>query len=127
MLVRAADVSLAEERVREVAITAGWWQQSALCRIEVWIGNLAESRLGLQQEKWAEILNMDIIIHNGAVVNYSAGYNVLERANVMSTFHLLEAALQSQISAPSSISLAALNKARANQTQSICGPLMESI
>ncbi|PNP56790.1 hypothetical protein THARTR1_03486 [Trichoderma harzianum] len=40
--------------------------------------------------------NIDIIIHNGAVVNYSASYDVLERANVISTFQLLEAALKSQ-------------------------------
>lgn len=96
VLVRAVDVGLAEERVREAAITAGWWQQSAFCRIEVWVGDLVEPRFGLREEQWAEMSNIDVIIHNGAVVNYSAGYDVLERANVISTFHLLEVALQSE-------------------------------
>lgn len=96
ILVRAANIDIARERIRKVAVTAGWWKESAFSRIEVWLGDLAEPRLGLQEEKWAKMSNIDIIIHNGAVVNYSAGYDVLERANVISTFHLLEAALQSQ-------------------------------
>ncbi|KAL6786715.1 hypothetical protein J3E68DRAFT_441171 [Trichoderma sp. SZMC 28012] len=96
ILVRAANIDIARERVRKVAVTAGWWKESAFSRIEVWLGDLTETRLGLQEEKWAKMSNIDIIIHNGAVVNYSAGYDVLERANVVSTFHLLEAALQSQ-------------------------------
>ncbi|GFP59163.1 nonribosomal peptide synthetase lcsA [Trichoderma asperellum] len=96
VLVRASDIDIAKERVRKVAITAGWWQKSAFCRVEVWVGNLAEPRLGLQEEQWAEMSNIDTIIHNGAVVHYGAGYDVLERANVISTFHLLEVALQSQ-------------------------------
>ncbi|KAL7953838.1 putative nonribosomal peptide synthase [Trichoderma compactum] len=96
ILVRAADIDIARERVRKVAVNAGWWNESAFSRIEVWVGDLAEPRLGLQEEKWAKISNIDIIIHNGAVVNYSASYDVLERANVISTFHLLEMALQSQ-------------------------------
>ncbi|KAK4060862.1 uncharacterized protein Triagg1_10554 [Trichoderma aggressivum f. europaeum] len=96
ILVRAADIDIARERVRKAANTAGWWKDSAFSRIEVWLGDLAEPRLGLQEEKWTKMSNIDIIIHNGAVVNYSASYDVLERANVISTFHLLEAALQSQ-------------------------------
>ncbi|KAK4062439.1 hypothetical protein Trihar35433_9260 [Trichoderma harzianum] len=96
ILVRAANIDIARERVRKVAVTAGWWKESAFSRIEVWLGDLAEPRLGLQEEKWAMMANIDIIIHNGAVVNYSASYDALERANVVSTFHLLEAALQSQ-------------------------------
>ncbi|PTB37271.1 hypothetical protein M441DRAFT_61261 [Trichoderma asperellum CBS 433.97] len=96
VIVRAADIGIAKERVREVAITAGWWQKSAFCRIEVWVGNLAEPQLGLQEEQWIEMSNIDTIIHNGAVVHYGADYDVLERANVISTFHLLEVALQSQ-------------------------------
>ncbi|KAL6823348.1 hypothetical protein V8C40DRAFT_275409 [Trichoderma camerunense] len=96
IIVRAANIDIARERVRKVAVTAGWWKEGAFSRIEVWLGDLAEPRLGLQEEKWAKMSNIDIIIHNGAVVNYSASYDVLERANVISTFHLLEAALQSQ-------------------------------
>ncbi|KAJ4854246.1 male sterility protein domain-containing protein [Trichoderma breve] len=96
IIVRAANIEIARERVREVAVTAGWWKESAFSRIEVWLGDLAEPRLGLQEENWAKVSNIDTIIHNGAVVNYSASYDVLEKANVISTFHLLEAALQSQ-------------------------------
>lgn len=96
IIVRAANIDIARERVRKVAVTAGWWNESAFSRIEVWLGDLAEPRLGLQEENWAKLSNIDTIIHNGAVVNYSASYDVLERANVVSTFHLLEAALQSQ-------------------------------
>ncbi|KAL7790519.1 putative nonribosomal peptide synthase [Trichoderma afarasin] len=96
IIVRAANIDIARERVRKVAVTAGWWKEGAFSRIEAWLGDLAEPRLGLQEEKWAKMSNIDIIIHNGAVVNYSASYDLLERANVISTFHLLEAALQSQ-------------------------------
>lgn len=96
VLVRAADMDTAKERIREVAVAAGWWQKNAFCRIEVWIGNLTEPRLGLRVEEWEQLSTIDTIIHNGAVVNYSASYDSLEKANVISTFYLLEAVLQSR-------------------------------
>ncbi|KAL6884767.1 hypothetical protein GGI43DRAFT_432477 [Trichoderma evansii] len=57
------EIDVDREGVHEVSITTGWWQRSAFCRIEVWVGNLTD---------------------------------VLERANVISAFRLLEADLQSQ-------------------------------
>lgn len=96
VLVRAPTVDKAKQRVQQIAMTAGWWQSDSFSRIEVWEGNLAEPRLGLREERWAALSTIDTIIHNGAVVNYSASYDVLERANVSSTFYLLDAAQQSE-------------------------------
>lgn len=67
-------------------------------KIEIWPGDLQQTRLGLADEHW-ETLSRDviIIIHNGAVVRWNAGYETLRRANVLSTMEILKASLKSPV------------------------------
>ncbi|TQV92108.1 hypothetical protein V2A60_004406 [Cordyceps javanica] len=96
LLVRAADVAAAKLRVREVAVTVGWWKEEIFDRITICVGDLARPRFDLADQEWEQISHVDMIIHNGAVVNYAADYDVLEATNVYSTFQLLQVVLQSR-------------------------------
>ncbi|KAE8382339.1 hypothetical protein BDV26DRAFT_288625 [Aspergillus bertholletiae] len=103
-LVRAASATQGLERLKQTAAVAGWWRTEYEPRIEVWIGDLELSRLGLSDSQWrqlagtATIDNIDAIIHNGAVVNWNMDYDKLRPPNVLSTIELLKVAVMSRIS-----------------------------
>ncbi|KAF2820227.1 acetyl-CoA synthetase-like protein [Ophiobolus disseminans] len=68
-----------------------------LARLEVWPGDLSKPQLGLDKQQWDRLRGcygaianaIDIVVHNGAVVNWSMAYEALEAANVHSTMALL--------------------------------------
>jgi amino acid adenylation domain-containing protein/thioester reductase-like protein len=103
LLVRPIDGQNGLDRVREVAKIAGWWKDSVVSAIEVWEGDLSKAWLGLTAAQWSRLCGresqgaIDTIIHNGAVVNWSADYSTLKAANVSSTFQLLRAGVQSPV------------------------------
>ncbi|KAI4114484.1 MAG: hypothetical protein LQ345_004747 [Seirophora villosa] len=67
-------------------------------RIEIWPGDLQQTRLGLADEHWKTLSkDVDVIIHNGAVVRWNADYETLRKANVLSTMEILEALLTSSV------------------------------
>ncbi|KAL8950438.1 MAG: hypothetical protein Q9222_003532 [Ikaeria aurantiellina] len=67
-------------------------------RIEIWPGDLEQTRLGLADEHWETLSkDVDVIIHNGAVVRWNAGYESLRKANVLSTMEMCKAVLQSPV------------------------------
>ena len=80
---------------------AGWWYEDASRSIEVWTGDLAAKRLGLDPNQWQRLCgsaareNINGIIHNGASVNWNADYDKLRGANVQSVLELLEASINS--------------------------------
>lgn len=90
------------DRVRKVAVTAGWWRESYASAIEVWYGDLAAKNLGLSDPFWDVLCGrpssagtIEAIIHNGATVHWSSNYNDLKAVNVGSTINLLNAAMES--------------------------------
>lgn len=101
-LVRAKSVEDGRERLRKTAEIAGWWRGEFMKRVEVWVGNLEETRLGLTDGQWAQLSGaapadrIDAIIHNGAVVNWNADYEKLQKANVGSVLDLLQAVVESK-------------------------------
>jgi amino acid adenylation domain-containing protein/thioester reductase-like protein len=101
-LVRAASAAQGLARLKQTATIAGWWRTEYETRIEVWIGDLELSRLGLSDSQWrqlsgtATIDNIGAIIHNGAVVNWNMDYDKLRPSNVLSTIELLKAAVMSR-------------------------------
>ncbi|KJZ75426.1 hypothetical protein HIM_05122 [Hirsutella minnesotensis 3608] len=104
-LVRAASVAQGLERLRSTAVTAEWWKAEYEARIDVWTGDLALERLGLNDAQWSQLSgtaaagsNIDAIIHNGAVVNWSMDYDRLRLPNTLSTVQLLKAAALSRAS-----------------------------
>ncbi|KAG9230845.1 hypothetical protein BJ875DRAFT_384242 [Amylocarpus encephaloides] len=94
--VRAKSVSHGMERIRRSATVAGWWSESYIRKIEVWIGNLDRPRLGLLPEQWDRLTGsapscnrIHGIIHNGATVHWNNEFSSLRAANVDSTLELV--------------------------------------
>ena len=67
-------------------------------RIEIWPGDLQQTRLGLVDEHWKTLSkDVNVIIHNGAVVRWNTDYETLKDANVLSTMELLKALQRSSV------------------------------
>ena len=106
-LVRATSPAHGLERIKRSAQIAGWWDEDAdATRVEVWPGDLAHARLGLDETSWARLCGnagvsgaVDAVVHNGAVVNWNADFSMLRAANVQSTADLLGAVAASPRSA----------------------------
>ncbi|KAE8422690.1 hypothetical protein BDV36DRAFT_291189 [Aspergillus pseudocaelatus] len=101
-LVRAASAAQGLARLKQTAAIAGWWRTEYETRIEVWIGDLELSNLGLSDSQWRQLSgtattnNIGAIIHNGALVNWNMDYDRLRPSNVLSTVELLKAAVLSR-------------------------------
>ncbi|GKT44703.1 peramine synthetase [Colletotrichum spaethianum] len=98
-LVRSTNTQAAKIRVIEAARKALWWTEFHESKLEVWVGDLSESQLGLEQEQWdllSDGYSFDVIIHNGATVHWNKSYSALEPVNVGSTAQLLGLAVRYQ-------------------------------
>ncbi|KAJ3950205.1 uncharacterized protein N0V96_001348 [Colletotrichum fioriniae] len=96
-LVRGATPEAAKDRVVEAAQKALWWTEFHEDKLDVWMGDLAKSMLGLGQNQWDLLSDghtFDIIIHNGAIVHWNKSYAALEAVNIRSTVQLLGIAVQ---------------------------------
>ncbi|OCK73332.1 putative nonribosomal peptide synthase [Lepidopterella palustris CBS 459.81] len=78
------------------------WEESFASAIEVWDGDLAAEKLGLNDSQWSALCGrpsahgtVDAIIHNGARVHWTTNYDGLKDVNVGSTIQLLQAAMAS--------------------------------
>ena len=96
--VRADSAAHGLQRIVHSATLAGWWSNSYLARLEVWIGDLTRPKVGLSTEQWDRLTGevppsqrIHAIIHNGATVNWNAEFSTLKAANVDSTLELLTA------------------------------------
>lgn len=103
---RCQSTSSGFERVKEIALQAGWWRPSYEHRITICPGDLSSPDLGLaprhQQQLNPPTLDtsstngshavppyIDTIIHAGAKVHYTLPYTTLFPINVSSTLDLL--------------------------------------
>lgn len=88
--VRAKSPLAGLKRIQETCEAYGIWSQSWRSRLECVIGDLKQPRLGLASEDWEKVANeAEIIVHNGAQVNWILPYDSLEASNVISTLHSL--------------------------------------
>lgn len=89
-LVRADDEVSAAHRVRANLEYYGLWRARYAELIHPLPGDLAAPGLGLSAETRADLLRrLGPIVHNGARVNFAAGYGDLRSANVAGTEELL--------------------------------------
>lgn len=102
LLVRGLDEQKGLDRVMKTAKIATWWKESFASAIEVWDGDLAAERMGLNDSQWSALCGrpsahgtVDAIIHNGARVHWATSYEGLKDVNVGSTIQLLRAATAS--------------------------------
>lgn len=99
VLVRARSVQHGLDRVKETAEMTDWWSLGDEEKLEIWVGDLAKKDLGLSPEQFLRLQgesvkdpNVDAIIHNGAVVNWSTSYENLQKINVDVNVDLLRIA-----------------------------------
>jgi thioester reductase-like protein len=92
-LVRAADAAQGRERIAANLERYGLDHADLQQRIEPLLGNLEQPLLGLSQEEFDKLAaEIDVIYHNGAVVNLIYGYSQLRAANVHGTREILRLA-----------------------------------
>lgn len=100
--VRSQSTQKALQRIVQLAVPAGWWTVELSRKVEVWVGDLAKPKLGINLEQWNRLCGhgspedrVTSIIHNGATVNWNASLLALKAPNVDSSVELLKAASES--------------------------------
>ncbi|MBD2452351.1 amino acid adenylation domain-containing protein [Nostoc sp. FACHB-152] len=97
-LVRASDVKEGNERIKSILKSYKLWEQNRSSRIIPVIGNISLPLLGLSSEQFQTLAQtIDIIYHNGALVNFVYPYSALKAANVLGTQEILRLASQTKI------------------------------
>lgn len=104
LLVRAKDIEKCWQRIEESFGKRSWWKESYRAYLTPLAGDLEREYLGLEEAMWKRLFGgfdnekslLDIVIHNGAVVDWLASYGSLQAANVGSTFKLLRGLRQSK-------------------------------
>ncbi|PHH85060.1 hypothetical protein CDD83_973 [Cordyceps sp. RAO-2017] len=91
--VRAKDAADGLARLENAAKAYGLWSSSwvSSSRLEAVVGDISKPQLGLGQDAWDRLCNkVDVIIHNGAQVNWMLPYSSLRSANVLSTLACIQ-------------------------------------
>jgi thioester reductase-like protein len=93
-LVRAADERAGLRRLEKNLSRYGLWQADFYDRIVPVLGDLGSSRLGLTAEQYDHLADtIEIIYHNGAMVNFVYPYESHKAANVQGTEQILRLAV----------------------------------
>ncbi|KAJ3207228.1 large subunit of alpha-aminoadipate reductase [Entophlyctis luteolus] len=92
-LVRAKDAASGMQRLVENGkrhlVFGPEWEG----RVEVVVGDLGSERLGISTTEWDKLCsNVDVVVHNGALVHWVYPYQKLRAANVMGTYWALRLA-----------------------------------
>ncbi|KJH70639.1 non-ribosomal peptide synthetase family protein [Aliterella atlantica] len=96
-LIRAKTNEIARERLQNHLKFYLLWHDSFNQRIIPLIGDLSQPLLGLSADKFAAIAEqIDVIYHNGALVNFTYPYSYLKAANVLGTQEILRLAAQTK-------------------------------
>lgn len=97
-LVRASNAEEAKKRIQNNLETYGLCGDSLSDRIIPLVGNLAKPRLGLSAEQFQALAHqIDVIYHNGALVNFTYPDSAVKAGNVGSTLELLKLANQTKL------------------------------
>jgi L-aminoadipate-semialdehyde dehydrogenase len=88
--VRSVDSAAALHRVSQSCQAYDVWDPSWTSRITCVTGNLGDPRLGLSESAWDKLAReVDVVIHNGAMVHWVYPYSNLKPANVQGTLDIL--------------------------------------
>ncbi|WP_442937364.1 non-ribosomal peptide synthase/polyketide synthase [Nostoc sp.] len=97
-LVRAANFTAGKQRLEENLKAYLLWEESFNSRIIPVLGDLSQPLFGLSDEQFHLMaLKIDLIYHNGALVNHLYPYALLKAANVRGTEEVLRLASQIKI------------------------------
>ena len=94
-LVRAANADAAQQKLQKSLESYSLWKDSYSSRIIPVVGELSKPLLGISQEQFKSLAHqIDIIYHNGALVNFIYPYSALKASNVLGTQEVLRLASQ---------------------------------
>jgi len=97
-LVRASDTEAGMLRIQKNLESYSLWNENYRARTIPVIGDLSQPRLGLSVEQFERMASqIDIIYHNGAVLNFIYPYSVLKPTNVLGTQEILRLACQFKV------------------------------
>ena len=92
-LVRSSDAESGKHRIRTNLERYLLWNEKFNSRIIAVVGDLAQPRLGLSEQQFTDLASaIDVIYHNGALVNLIYPYAALREANVLGTQEVLRLA-----------------------------------
>lgn len=92
-LVRAADAEAGHKRLADALKAHGLWQATQASRIVAVPGELDQDLFGLSASRFDELArSVDVIYHNGAMVNFVYPYSSLKQVNVLATQDVLRLA-----------------------------------
>ncbi len=97
-LVRASSPRHGLQRIRQNLEKYGLFIGDAIDRVTPLVGDLAKPRFGLIDEEFDQLATeIDVIYHNGAVLNFAYSYPVLRETNVQGTHEVLRLAMQHRL------------------------------
>ncbi len=93
-VVRAGDDALATARVAASLAERGLWDPAFASRLDGYAGDLGRPGLAMEDRTWEHLARTcDLILHNGAMVNFLFDYRAHRQANVRGTVELLRLAM----------------------------------
>ncbi|HAX74509.1 MAG TPA: polyketide synthase [Cyanobacteria bacterium UBA11372] len=96
-LVRCGDTEGGIERLKSHLQFYSLWKETLSSRIIPIVGDLSKPLLGLQEEQFSQLASqLDVIYHNGALVNFVYPYSRLKATNVLGTQEILRLASLTQ-------------------------------
>lgn len=112
-LIRALDQAQGEHRIKQSLEKYGLWNPIYSARIVPVVGDLSQPLLGLSDEQFNRLAEeIDVIYHNGALVNYVASYLVSKGPNVVGTQEVLRLACRFKLKPVHHISTLSVFSAR---------------
>lgn len=89
--VRPSDAESGLRRIEKITKAYGLWSDAWKPRLRAVNGDIARPKLGLSPGDWDMVAReADIVIHNGAHVNWMLPYSSMRTANVLSTLQCIE-------------------------------------
>ncbi|HYP38956.1 MAG TPA: amino acid adenylation domain-containing protein, partial [Chloroflexia bacterium] len=89
-LVRARDEAQGKKKIQANLETYGLWREDRAARVYPVVGDLSDPMLGMSDETYSALAGrVDVIYHNGGVVNFVQPYATLKTANVGGTVEVL--------------------------------------
>ncbi|KAI4123121.1 MAG: hypothetical protein LQ341_007233 [Variospora aurantia] len=89
--VRPSDAESGLQRIEKITKTYGLWSDAWRPRLRAVSGDIDLPKLGLSQNDWDMVAReADIVVHNGAHVNWMLPYSSLRTANVLSTLQCIK-------------------------------------
>jgi thioester reductase-like protein len=96
-LVRAGNIQAGMQRIQKNLGSYQLWLESFSDRIIPICGDLAQPNLGLASDQFDRLAHqIDVVYHNGAVLNFIYPYSALKSSNVLGTQEIIRFACQSK-------------------------------